>query len=98
MFELGRAGIRRQDLEVRVGGIKIHGKADQLLDAFLGILQEADHIERCGGDAEFPAQVNHIAHVLVGNEPARDFLQDYGIGGLDTEGNLAQARRVHRAD
>src|SRR6266849_3165877 len=69
-----------------------------MLDAFFRILQETDHIEGRGGNADFPAEFDHVAHVLVRNDPARDLAQDDGIRRLNAEINLPQTGTLHHAN
>src|SRR5216684_5566851 len=95
LFELRSTRIRRQDLEVRISGIEIDSELDQLLDALFGVLQKSDHIKGRGRNAQLPTQLDHVAHVLVGNDAARNFPKDDRIRRLHTEIDIAQTRKMH---
>src|SRR5947209_2231944 len=98
LLELRRARIRRQNLKVRVIGVEIARKANQFFDALFRVLQKSYDVKAYGRNAQFPAELDHVSHVLVRDEAARNLLQNKRVRGFHAERDFAQTCGVHGAN
>src|SRR6478672_8936279 len=95
LLELGSAGIRSQNLEIRESRIQVDRKTDQLFDTGLRVLKKTNHVKRRGSDSQLPTQLDHATHVLVRNETPGYLFEDKRIGRLDAEVDRPQTRSMH---
>src|SRR5437667_10581224 len=75
LLELRRARIGSQNFEICIGRIQITRETNGLLDCLFGFLEESDYVESCRNNAQFPAEIDYVAHVLVRNKTTGDLFQ-----------------------
>src|SRR6266496_2449871 len=75
LVELRSAGIRSQNLEIRVRRVQITSETNRIFDCLFRFLQKSDYVESRRHNTQFPAEIDYVTHVLVRDIPAGDLFQ-----------------------
>ena len=76
LLELLRSRIRSKNLEIRVCCVEFTSETYQVFNTFFCVIEKTDYIKGRGSDTQFPAQPDHLVHVLVGNKTAGNLLEN----------------------